>query len=396
MSIHSKHLTRQARALLAAGAPLHRKDAGSADEVFKALSQRFGEHATEVLRKLGEADEKMAAFTEQLADIEQKGARGHFGGGGGNLVLSWGEQVLKSAELRAFTEGGRNAKTRIAVESKGTITSAQFPVVPDFDREIVPLGRRRLMVRSLLGQANTTSNAISYRRETGFTNATAPVAEGALKPESDITFEEVTAPVRTLASWVKLSRQVLDDDAQLRSEIDTILRYGLEYVIEGQILNGDGTGQNLHGLIPQATAFDETRRAAGDQQFDILLKAISQSEEADYPATGAIISTRDWFAMQGLKDAEGRYLGSGPLGDVPDRVWRLPVAPSNSIPVGKFLVGALELAAKVYSRTDATVELGYVNDDFTRNLVTVLGEERLALAVRRPEAIVYGSFTAPA
>lgn len=395
MSIHEMPMTRQTRALMAEGAKFHRKDAGGADDVFEALSQRFGEHASEVLRKLGEADQKMAAFAEQLAELEQKGARARFGGGS-NHVPTWGEQVAKAAELRSFAEGGRNAKVRIPVESNATITSTQFPVVPDFDREIVPLGRRRLMVRSLLGQANTTSNAILYRRETGFVNATAPVAEAAAKPESGISYEEVTTPVKTLAHWIKLSRQVLDDDAQLRSEIDSVLRYGLGFVIEGQLLNGDGTGQNLHGLIPQATDFDETRRAAGDQQFDILLKAISQSEEADYPATGAIISTRDWYAMMGIKDTQGRYIGGGPLADVPDRVWRLPVAPSNAMAAGKFIVGALELAAKVYSRTDATVELGYVNDDFTRNLVTVLGEERLALAVRRPEAIVYGSFTAPA
>ncbi|WOS61376.1 phage major capsid protein [Sinorhizobium fredii] len=387
-------MTRQARALLAAGGRIHRKDAGG--DPFELLSEKFGEHASEVLRKLGEADAKMAAFTEQLAELEQKSARGRFGGGGANHVPTWGEQVIKSAELRAFAEGGRNAKTRIPIETKATITSAQFPVVPDYDREIVPMGRRRLMVRSLLGQANTTSNAVSYRRETGFTNATAPVAEGAAKPESNVTFEEVTAPVRTLAHWLKLSRQVLDDDAQLRSEIDTVLRYGLAYVVEGQLLNGDGTGQNLHGLIPQATDFEETRRAAGDTAFDILLKAISQSEEAEYMATGAIISVADWYVMMGIKDDQGRYIGGGPLADIPDRVWRLPVAPSNSMPAGKFIVGALELAAKVYSRTDATVELGYVNDDFTRNLVTVLGEERLALAVRRPEAIVYGSFTPPA
>jgi len=392
MTMHNIPMTRSAAALLAAGGRIHRKDAGG--DVLDALSARFGEHTAEVLRKLGEADEKMASFAEQLFELEQKGARANFGGGGSH-VPTWGEQVAKSAELRAFAEGGRNAKTRIPVKTKATITSGQFPVVPDYDRGVEPLGRRRLMVRSLLGQANTTSNAISYRRETGFTNSAAPIAEGALKPESNITFEEVTAPVRTIAHWIKASRQVLDDDAQLRSEIDSVLRYGLGFVVEGQLLHGDGSGQNLHGLIPQATDFEETRRAAGDTAFDILLKAISQSEEADYPASGAIISTRDWFQMQGIKDSQGRYIGGGPLADVPDRVWRLPVAPSNAMPVGKFIVGALDLAAKVYSRTDATVELGYADDDFIKNLITILGEERLALAVRRPEAIVYGSFTAP-
>lgn len=399
MNAYPTHLTRHAAALLASGAPFHRKDAAGGDDPIEMLTKAFGTHTEEVLRRLGASDNDVNSLKAGLAEIRQQLARANGGGGfggGGGYVPSWGEQVLRSAELRSFADGGSRAKARIGIESKATITSAQFPIVPDVDREIVPLARRRVTVRALLGQANTVSNAVSYRRETGFTNAAAPVAEGVRKPESAITYEEVTAPVRTLAHWLKVSRQVVEDEEMLRSEIDTTLRAGLETVVEDQLLNGDGTGQNLHGLIPQATAFDEARREAGFNAFDVLLAAISQSEEADYVATGAIISVRDWYKLMGVKTTgSGEYIGGGPLADIPDRVWRLPVAPSNAMPVGSFLLGGLDLAAKVYTRRDATVELGYDGDDFTRNLLTMLGEERLALAVRRPEALVYGSFVAP-
>lgn len=60
--------------------------------------------------------------------------------------------------------------------------------------------------------------------------------------------------------------------------------------------------------------------------------------------------------------------------------------------VDKVLVGAFKLGAQVFDRWDARVEVGYVNDDFTKNLVTILAEERLALAVYRPEAFIYGDF----
>lgn len=64
-------------------------------------------------------------------------------------------------------------------------------------------GLRRLTVRDLLAQGRITSNALEYVRENVFTNAAAPVAEGTLKPESNITFTKETANVKTIAHWIQ-------------------------------------------------------------------------------------------------------------------------------------------------------------------------------------------------
>jgi HK97 family phage major capsid protein len=61
------------------------------------------------------------------------------------------------------------------------------------------------------------------------------------------------------------------------------------------------------------------------------------------------------------------------------------------MPEGMFLVGAFALGAQIYDRLTATVMISTENeDDFIRNLVTVLCEERLAFAVKRPAAFVKG------
>ena len=207
----------------------------------------------------------------------------------------------------------------------------------------------------------------------------APVAETALKPQSDLSFEMKTANVRTIAHWFKASKQVLDDVPQLQSYIDGRARYGLLYVEEQQLLAGDGTGQNLLGLIPQATAFNEALLGVGDTKIDVIRRAILQVRVAEYRASGIVMSPGDWADIELVKDDSGRYIWSNPTVNNGQNLWGLPVVDTNSMPSGEFMVGAFNIAATVFDRETANVEVSTENeDDFVKNMVTIRAEERLA------------------
>lgn len=221
------------------------------------------------------------------------------------------------------------------------------------------------------------------------------MAELALKPESNYGWELAQTKVQTIAHWIGASRQALDDSGQLRTLVDGELRYGLALREELQLLLGDGVGTNLLGLVPQATAYDPTGEAANASKFDVLLNAIAQAERADLPATGVVVNSTDWLRLQGLKDSEGRYIGSGPMGTTMPTAWGLDVVPSASMPVGKFLAGNFNNAATLYDRMTPVVLLSTEDrDNFVRNAVTILAEERVALAVRQPRALIYGDYSA--
>lgn len=379
------HLTRSAAALLAAGAQLHRKE-----DPLDLLTKSFEEHNKTIEDILEKHASKADELHARLLDMEQKGARRSFGAGAPTTA---GAEVAHRSQDLANVYDDKRAKCRIEVKAiTSGPTSAGALVSPDRERGIDMLPKQRLTIRNLLGKGRTSSNSVEYMRQTGFTNNAAMVEEGALKPESNIAFEFKDTKVKTLAHWVKASRQILADAPLLQTTIDTELRYGLALIEEFQLLLGDGEGQNLHGLIPQSTAYEPARDQAGDTRFDTLLHAIEQAEVALLPASGIILNTSDWFAMLGIKDSDGRYISGGPLANVPERVWRLPIVWTNAMPSGDFLVGAFETAATIYDREDATVELGYEGDDFIRNLLTILGEQRMAFAVKRPEALIYGSF----
>jgi HK97 family phage major capsid protein len=224
----------------------------------------------------------------------------------------------------------------------------------------------------------------------------APVGETLAKPQSDLSFELITTTVKTIAHWFRASKQVLADVPLLQSYIDGRAIYGLKYVEENQILAGNGTGQNLLGLIPQATPFNEALRKSGDTKIDLLRRAILQVRIAEYRASAIVLNPVDWADMELAKDSTGSYIWVNVQEGGQPRMWRLPVVDTNAMPQGEFMVGAFDMAAQVFDREDANVEVSTEDaDNFTKNMVTIRAEERLALAVYRPQSFVHGPFTDP-
>lgn len=350
--------------------------------------------------KADETLTKMNGLQAQVSEIEQKLARVK-GGKDDEVKKTIGEQLTETEAFKSWQDSGfaksfRGADIRIKTTLTSATTDSAGSVGDAIDSTrlpgILPLAQRRMTVRDLLTQGRMDGNTLEYVKETGFTNSAAATAEAASKPESDLKFDLVTTSAKVIAHWMKASKQVLSDISQLRSIIDQRLIYGLAYVEENELLKGDGTGQHLTGIIPQATAYAAPATIADINIMDVLRLAMLQAALAEYPATGHVMHPTDWATIETLKDSQGRYIIGNPQGTTGPTLWGLPVVATQAMTVRKFLTGAFKLGAQVFDRWDARVETGYVNDDFIKNLVTILAEERLALAVYRPEAFIYGDF----
>ncbi|WP_334339836.1 phage major capsid protein, partial [Enterobacter hormaechei] len=193
----------------------------------------------------------------------------------------------------------------------------------------------------------------------------------------------------------KASKQILDDFAQLQSTVDAEMRYGLKYAEEQEILFGDGTGVHLHGIVPQASAFNPAFTVEQQSGIDDLRLAMLQAQLARFPASGHVLHFIDWARIELTKDSLGRYILANPAALTGPTLWGLPVVATEAAAFqGKFLTGAFNAGAQIFDREDANVVISTENaDDFEKNMITIRCEERLALAVKRPEAFVYGSFS---
>jgi HK97 family phage major capsid protein len=398
-------------------------DLGALQAEFKAVSadltkvvgevKGFAEKAKEEIAGLGKMHEEtkgnadkaltqMGELRAQLTDIEQKLARP--GGGQPERPKSLGETVVGNDETKALLDmpGVKRGRARVQVDTKailsatatwGATASVGNALVAPDRAPMVALPMRTMTVRDLVAPGETSSNAIEYAVQTGFTNNAAVVAENTTKPVSDITFDLESAAVRTIAHTAFASRQILDDAPMLRTFIDAQMRYGLEYAEEAEILYGDGTGQHLLGIIPQATAYAAPFVfGAGETALDRLRLAVLQSTLALLPPSGIVLHPTDWAKLETLKDAQGRYLIGDPMGMITPRVWGLPVVASMAMTAGTYVTGAFRTAAQLFDRMAIEVLISTEDgDNFKKNMVTIRAEERVALAVYRPAAFITGT-----
>lgn len=409
------------------GAPqivFERPGEGTPEAEMKALAADLGK-ATEEVKKFAEtvmtemkalgkttddtkasADKaltEMGTFGTRLADIEQKVARRTSASAPEAKTL--GELFIEDEEVKKFLGGNKRGQTRLTIEGKsvinltsaaatvGATTSVGTSLVTPDRQQLVPLPQRKLVVRDLITPGETSSNNIEYAKQVTFQNLAATVAEAAQKPQSDMTFNLTSAPVRTIAHFMKASRQIMDDSPQLKSFIDGIMTYGLKFVEDQQLLTGDGTGQNLSGLVTQATAYSAPfTEPAGTTAIDRIRFAILQAALALYPASGIVLNPTDWTVIETLKDSMGRYLVGDPQGQLTPRLWGLPVVDSIAMPAGTFLTGAFRGGAQLFDRMQTEILISTEDtDNFQKNMITIRAEERLALAVYVPTAFITGT-----
>lgn len=325
----------------------------------------------------------------------------------GDERKSLGQRFIESDEFKSIN-GGRNGYTMHApFQAKDIFTALPTGTPGDFgtpQREgIVERQKRMMRVRDLFPVQQTNTNMIEYFRVSGFTNNASTVAERSgspavftAKPQSSMTVVGVQAPVRTIAHYEVAHRNVLDDEPTLRGIIDNELLYGLRLVEDDQILNGDGTGSNLTGI--RETSGIQTQAwsdgVTGDTRIDAIRRGITKSLLAYYEPTGIIVHPNDMEDLELTKDGQDRHLMvmSVSMG-AEARLWRLPMVATPAITEGFCLLGAFGIGATLYDRMEGNIRVAEQHSDFfVRNAVAILAEERLALAVKRPESFVEVEF----
>lgn len=371
------------------------------DAALKAVMDTAENQTAEAVKKAESAIEEVTKVAANLKEIEQKVAD-RLTSGKSLAEGTIGQIVVNSKEYKAFDfKHGYTPTADMKLRVEANTITGQTGSPPDSDDTLVPAQRRpgivpgsfrALRIADLLPTIPTTSNSWEFTRENVWTNNAAETAEAAAKPESVLTFEQLSVSVRTIAHFIKASNQILADAPALRAYIDTRLRYGVEYRLDSQLLNGDGTGQNISGMTASGnyTAFTPS---TGDTAIDSLNRAKYALIGNEWMASGIIMNPADWGAIERLKTNEGAYLVGNPFGTITPTMWGLPIVVSNAMTAGKFLMADFNTSYEHISRMSTVIDIGFVNDDFTKNLVTIRAERRDGLATIRPASTRYGDLT---
>lgn len=379
-------------------------------DVFKQLGSiesqltAFSTKAAEEIKLAGSASAESKAALEQLGnqqkdlagrllELEQKGVKAPTSV---DAPDDWGQQFTKSEGYKAFVAGGAQ-KARLEV--KNTLTGSDTNVAPDRKPGVVGGAFNTLTLESLYISLPTSSNAIEYTRENAFTNSAAEAAEGAAKAESSLTWALVNQPVSTVAHWIKISRQLAADNAALAAYVNLRMRYGVQLRVENQLAVGDGVAPNMAGFMKAgnyvAHGYANAALGATLKKCVLIRKVMADLWMAGYPADAIVMNAVEWAGIEIdlMTTAAGQTLLSVNEAGQP-RLFGVPVVQTVGMANDTFAVGNFAQHGTIYNREGVVVEMSESDsDNFTKNLVTLRAERRLALATERPAAIRGGDLT---
>lgn len=363
-----------------------------AAEKAEAQAKETGKVSTELKAEMDKLGTQQRELADRLASIEQKGVIVP----DTKLTLGWGDQLVKSDRYAAFAAG---QAPKVRVEVKNTLTGADANVAPDRKPGIVPGAFVPLTLESLYTHVPTSSNAIEFTKEASFTNSAAEASEGAAKAESALTWSLVNMPISTVAHWIKISRQLAADNVALAAYVNARMVYGVNRRVETQLGAGDGVAPNISGILDAgnftAHGYADANLGTVLKKVVLIRKIIADLWAAGYPATAILLNPADWATIEiDILTATSNAVRVGLNGAGQQTLFGVPVLQSVGITADNVAVGAFGQHGTIYDREGVVVELSDSDsDNFTKNLVTVRAERRLALATEVPAAVRAGDLT---
>jgi len=277
-----------------------------------------------------------------------------------------------------------------------TGTRALTDLDPEIDRTV----RQQQLIQQIVTRGTVSSKFITYIQQT-----TAPdgafVAEGDAKTEYEEKYSEVSKEVKKVASLIKISKEMLEDLPFVASEVNNDLILGVQDQIENQLLNGNGATVNLEGIITQAPAFvapaSLSLNVVLPNLTDVILASVTQIYIAKFNATHVVLNPSDWARLYTTKTTAGEYtypvyFQVPTTGEI--KIMNLSVIVTTWMTAGTFLVGDFS-KCNLKMREDVKLSVGYVNDDFQKNMVSILAEARLVTYIKNNQknAFVKGTIS---
>ena len=300
----------------------------------------------------------------------------------------------KAEELKAMKEKS-GASVQITLKAAGTMALSTNTTgqIPQAEREagITRVVRRNPFILELVNVGSIMSNVWEWVEQKNPDGGAAMTAEGALKSQADFDLVVASANVKKVTAYIKVTKEMLDDVELMRSEIDQELTELIQLRIDDQLLNGTGLTVNLVGINTNATAYVAGAFALAIPQpnnFDVLRTAINQVRVNLFEPTHIVLHPTNVTQMDLAKASDGHYVLPPFASNDGTVISGIRVVANTGVAIDNFLVGDFTKAG-VRFKEGLTINVGYENDDFTKNLVTILAEARL---VQRVKSNHYGAF----
>ena len=318
--------------------------------------------------------------------------------------LSLSESLIKSyadnieAIKDAVEKGGK-----MNLEVKTTTITGDYTgdyALTDFDTNVDRSVRKRYGILENVNTGATSGKFVTYVQQTA-TSSTGFTAEGGAKTEGEPKWSEVSEEVKKIASYVKVSKEMLEDLSFIRAEIDNDLMEQVRVGIEQALLTGTGASNQIKGLLNASMGLPTFgagtfANAVQDANITDLMRVVkAQIEGANFTPTHIVLNPEDIAKLQLTKSSAGEYTYPMYLpvqsGDGEMTLAGMRIISSTYMTADNYLVGDFS-KVNVRFRNNIAMSVGLDQDDFTKNMVTILAEARLVSYVKNNDkpAFVFG------
>jgi HK97 family phage major capsid protein len=223
-------------------------------------------------------------------------------------------------------------------------------------------------------KGSTSSRTIIWVNRVDGDGGAAFIAEGILKPLKDWSFKEESSTAKKIAVSTKVSMEMLNDFEYMRSEIGILLRRDLFKVLDEKLLGGAG-GNEPTGITTVSGGYVGTTLDGTiiiPNNADAIRASMLQMRLLNYKPNVVFMNPSDTAALDLVKTSDGHYIKV----ETNAIMQRIRVIETTEVAADHFL---LMDTAKWIVRVleDLRLEFGWENDDFRKNLVTIIAEMRL-------------------
>jgi HK97 family phage major capsid protein len=344
---------------------------------FEQLMKNYGLEK-ETVKKLLDAVEKQGIEITQLREGENKSDK----------QKTLHEVLQPHAEaLKRVHDTGRGS-VRFALKADVTRSSIANSTLAMRETEIGQLPTLQPQLMNLFSRGTVSPNnngVIRYFERTSVTNAAAPVSEASVKPESAFTWTEKFARIETIAHWVPVTKQSLTDIDLMASEIDDLLRLYLSLKVDQQLYDGSGTSPELRGAYTAAPTFVGTPyQTTAPTIYDLIVTVasdINKNKDSLYSANIALMNPDDVLKYKLAKGSDNHYLLPPFVGGDGNLIAGIQVIPTARVTANTMLVGDFRFG-RVFQDGDVIIEAGLIDNQFVKNMVTILAEVKLCLRIK--------------
>lgn len=366
----------------------------------------------DIAKRGEEIDDGMSKFLGVLADRET---------GEVHDERSFGERFVETEAYKAFSQRDGQGEYQgvnytadgmsfraVANTTLGATSGGAWARPPLQARVGQDFLDRKVYLIDELPHIATNDTAVVYVQDktplADLPNKAVEVTEGSAKPQGGLTTAVVTEPIATVAVWANLTRQVAADVPQIQGYLDNRMRYSLKRRADGQVIGGNGTPPNLMGLSGR-TGILTNAPGSAEARYITIRHSITLMEAAESVAEIVVLNPADaeLFDLTNATSAglhavmDNDSTGSGALASGPARTaWGLRQVHSNAIASGTALL-IDPTAVAVFDRQQPTAYLTDSHDvNFTSNILTLLLESRLGLALFNPNGVLKVTFNGTA